>query len=288
VLKSDAVAQAAFDLCVSTNLSRQVYNKDDPAESFNNMRKAISDAADCTLPAKKSQPLRKRQVSSRTKELYDQRRNNFETMSKEQRKTAQHSIVKSIRDDYLAYIDNILNAMEVADRTGNTRGLTRLRKMLSGNSKPSSTMPSKDMKWDPITLEKELLESWNKFLAQKFAQPDSDNNQPIEQTVAPEDRLSELELEEALKSLKTGKAPGWDGIPTEAYKFSNAAKKELFRIYYQSNLGHRTCSMRIINWYLSYAPQKGLQKRLQQLSCHLLVMPRIQTPVSNNRSPPTH
>ena len=183
VLKSDAVAQAAFDLCVSTNLSRQVYNKDDPAESFNNMRKAISDAADCTLPAKKSQPLRKRQVSSRTKELYDQRRNNFETMSKEQRKTAQHSIVKSIRDDYLAYIDNILNAMEVADRTGNTRELTRLRKMLSGNSKPSSTMPSKDMKGDPITSEKELLESWNKFLAQKFAQPDSDNNQPIEQTV---------------------------------------------------------------------------------------------------------
>jgi hypothetical protein len=102
--------------------------------------------------------------------------------------------------------------------------------MLSGNSKPSSTMPSKDMKGDPITSEKELLESWNKFLAQKFAKPDSDNNQPIEQTVAPEDRLSELELEEALKSLKTGKAPGWDGIPTEAYKFSNAAKKELFRI----------------------------------------------------------
>ena len=230
VLKSDAVAQAAFDLSVSSNLSRQDYNKEDPVESFINMHKAISDAADSTLPVKKLQPLRKRQVSSRTKELYDQRKNNFENMSTEQRKTAQHLIVKSIREDYLAYIDTILNEMEVAERTGNSRELTKLRKMLSGNSNHSSTMPSKDMNGDPIVSEKQLLESWNAFLTQKFAQPDSDNHQPIEQTVSPEDRLREPELEEAFKSLKTGKAPGWDGIPTEAYKFSEAAKKELFRI----------------------------------------------------------
>ena len=194
------------------------------------MCKAISDAADTTLPLKKSQPIRKRQVSARTKELYTQRRNNFEKMSIEERKAAQHSIVKSTRDDYLAYINNILEAMGVAERTGNSRELAKLRKVLSNKSNSSSVMPSKDMNGKPITSEKQLLDAWNTFLSQKFAEPMSDTHQPNEATVSPEDILLDSELEIALKSLKTGKAPGTDSIPIEAYKFSLTSKMELFRL----------------------------------------------------------
>ena len=50
------------------------------------------------------------------------------------------------------------------------------------------------------------------------------------QPTPPEDILLDSELEIALKSLKTGKAPGKDSIPIEAYKFSQTSKDELFRI----------------------------------------------------------
>ena len=91
-------------------------------------------------------------------------------------------------------------------------------------------MPSKDLEGEPIVSEKQLLNAWNKFLADKFASPVSDKNRHSEATVCPEDTLSEAELEDALKSLKDGKAPGADGIPIEAYKYSDIAKCELFRI----------------------------------------------------------
>ena len=91
-------------------------------------------------------------------------------------------------------------------------------------------MPSKNINGKSITSEKQLLESWNSFLSQKFAQPESDLNLPTEPTVSPCDILTDTELEEALKSLKTGKAPGSDSIPIEAYKYSEAGKQELFRI----------------------------------------------------------
>ena len=120
--------------------------------------------------------------------------------------------------------------METAERTGNTRMITKLRKSLSGNSSSPSVMPSKDINGKSITSEKQLLESWNSFLSQKFAQPESDLNLPTEPTVSPCDILTDTELEEALKSLKIGKAPGSDSIPIEAYKYSEAGKQELFRI----------------------------------------------------------
>ena len=91
-------------------------------------------------------------------------------------------------------------------------------------------MPSKDMNGKPITSEKQLLAAWNSFLSQKFAKPMSDNHQPTEATVPPEDTLLDSELETALKSLKSGKAPGTDNIPIEAYKYSMSSKNELFRI----------------------------------------------------------
>ncbi|XP_066263263.1 uncharacterized protein [Branchiostoma lanceolatum] len=49
-------------------------------------------------------------------------------------------------------------------------------------------------------------------------------------TVSQEDHLSDSELEECLKALKSGKAPGYDKIPIEAYQHSPAAKRELFRV----------------------------------------------------------
>jgi len=102
MLKSDPSIQSAFDQAVKTNLDNLEYDTQDPAKSYSAMVTAITEAANSTIPMKKSKPLRKRQVSSQTRELYNMRKNNFEKMSTDQCKQSQNSIVKSIRNDYLA------------------------------------------------------------------------------------------------------------------------------------------------------------------------------------------
>ena len=67
-------------------------------------------------------------------------------------------------------------------------------------------------------------------MVQIETKPPSDEYQPVEHTVAADDVLETSELEVVLKSLRSGKAPGLDGIPIEAFKFSDTARQELFRL----------------------------------------------------------
>ena len=91
-------------------------------------------------------------------------------------------------------------------------------------------MPSKDLSGDPILSAEQLVTAWNTFLSEKFAPPPSDINRERDQSASPDEQLTTTELEECLDALSSGKAPGADGIPAEAYKHSHAAKGELFRI----------------------------------------------------------
>ena len=119
--------------------------------------------------------------------------------------------------------------MEVADRTGNTKAVTKLVKVLA-NKRSSILMPSKDHEGNPITSSEQLLEAWNNFLEKKFAAPECEKGRSIEQTVSPDDYLTDEELEKALFAMKSGKAPGWDEVPVELYQNSNTARAELYRI----------------------------------------------------------
>ena len=91
-------------------------------------------------------------------------------------------------------------------------------------------MPSKDLNGDPIMSTEQLLSSWNTFLSDKFKPPEIDSTRVCEATVSPEEYLTEDELEDCLKNMKDGKAPGPDDLPIEAFKYSTAAKSELFRV----------------------------------------------------------
>ena len=91
-------------------------------------------------------------------------------------------------------------------------------------------MPSKDLSGDPIMSTDQLLSAWNAFLAKKFSSPPADLQRRREHNASPDESITNQELEECLAALKSGKAPGHDGIPIEAFKHSPAAKAELFRI----------------------------------------------------------
>ncbi|KAI8496686.1 hypothetical protein Bbelb_253410 [Branchiostoma belcheri] len=150
-------------------------------------------------------------------------------MNSQQRKEVSKAIAQSTREDCRSCIDSIISDMEVAEQTGNSQEITRLTKILSGKTNSTVTMPSKDLAGEPIVSSEQLLSAWNVFLAQKFATPPADSHRQRETTVIQEDHLSDSELEECLKALKRGKAPGYDKIPIEAYQHSPAAKRELFR-----------------------------------------------------------
>ena len=145
----------SYDLVLRTmclNLNKVAFNKSDPSESLANLQNSMLDAATSVLPQRKSHPLRKRNVSTRTRDLYNSRNINYENMSKQDRKNASHAITKSNRDDYLAYVDKILVDMESMDRKGNKREVTRLTKLLSGKSHATTTIPSKDLTDSPEQL----------------------------------------------------------------------------------------------------------------------------------------
>ena len=228
-LKSDSALRTAYDSKVQSSLSSRSFNVSDPAESLNALQQSVLEAASAVLPTRKPTRFRKRHVSNRTKDLYQERERSFQAMSPADRKKATKGIWKSSREDFREYVDTIISDMEVAERNGNTREITRLTKMLSGKTS-TSVMPSKDLSATPITSTTQLLNSWNEFLAKKFATPAVDQQRRLEQLVGEEDHLSTSELEESFNALKNNRAPGWDNAPTEAFRHSPTAQNELFRV----------------------------------------------------------
>ena len=228
-LKSDAALRSAYDSKVQSALSSRSANQSDPAESLNALQESVSEAASAVLPTRKPTRFRKRHVSNRTKVLHQERERSFQAMSPPERRAATKRIWKSSREDFREYLDGIIADMEVAEQNGNTREITRLTKLLSGGTHPS-VMPSKDLSSAPITSTAQLLNSWNEFLAKKFASPEVDQQRKLEQLVGEEDHLTTSELEVSFKALKNDRAPGWDNVPTEAYRHSPTAQNELFRV----------------------------------------------------------
>jgi len=228
-LESDAALRSQYDSKVQSCLANRSVDQSDPAESLRVLQESVLEAAKAVLPTRKPAKLRKRHVSNRTRELHQERESRYQAMTPSERKDATKRIWKSSRNDYREYLDGVLSDMEVAARNGNTREITRLTKLLSGGS-TTSTMPGKDLSSAPISSTAQLLNSWNEFLAKKFAEPETDRHRRLEQLVSEEDHLSTSELEKAFKGLKNNRAPGWDDVPTEAYRHSTTAKTELFRV----------------------------------------------------------
>ena len=145
-------------------------------------------------------------------------------MDATERKLTNRTITKSCCEDYREYIDSMIGEMEAAERVGNQHEVTRITKVLSNRNSFSIVMPSRDLHGDPITSSHLLLNAWNEFLSKKFATPESDLHRSREHTVSSEDSLSDKELDEALFSMKPGKAPGWDEIPVEVYQHSTTSR----------------------------------------------------------------
>ena len=132
------------------------------------------------MRVKQHQTPRKRCVSNRTRQLYEQRRRDFAKLSEDERRVAKRAISPSCREDYREHVNGILNDMEAAEHCGNSREVSRLTLLLSGRRHTRSINPSKDLNGDLLVTQDQLLDEWSKFLGAKFASPDAEKEQVAE------------------------------------------------------------------------------------------------------------
>ena len=102
-LERDELMHDRFNASVTQHLDDSPCDLDNAADSLIRLTKCVSDAARGTLPARRSQPLRKRGVSQRTKRLYEERQRAYSKMDDIQRVESSRAIAVSSRDDYRLY-----------------------------------------------------------------------------------------------------------------------------------------------------------------------------------------
>ena len=120
--KDNGALREHFDECVRTHLDNSLCDPDNASAGLARLTKCITAAAHKTLQVK--QTLRKRNVSARTKQLYESRRRHFTTLSENERKEMSNAISKSGREDYREYVNGVLNDIEAAERVGNMREIS--------------------------------------------------------------------------------------------------------------------------------------------------------------------
>ena len=229
-LERDELMQDRFNASVTQHLDDSPCDLDNAADSLIRLTKCVSGAARETLPVRRSQPLRKRGVSQRTKRLYEERQRAYSKMGDRQRVESSRAIAVFSRYDYRQYVHDILDDIEMAESVGNMREVSELTRILGHKVRRGSCNPSKGADGRTITTSTQLLSEWEKFLGTKFQRPAAAAHQNLESLSAEDDVLDDDELRVCLKVLRSGKATGWDNVPVEAYRGSVEATNELFRI----------------------------------------------------------
>ena len=159
-------------------------------------------------------------------------------ITKEDYKKIQEEIKESSLQDHAEWVHKCAEEMEQANGVGDTRKLYKVVKVLSGkvDKKPAVDL-NMDDKGNAITSAEDRARTWFSFLSKKFAATQREMDRP-EMPALParsqNNKLTEEEVREAVRSLKNHKAVGADGIPVEVYKVSNPAFKMLFELLSQT------------------------------------------------------
>jgi len=229
-LKNTETAQK-FDATIREGLQTDV-EESNPSKRLKQLNDATKKATS-DLPSLKPTPFRKRLVSQHTRSLIDARAKRYQgsPVELQERKAINKEISRSCREDYRAYISSVVDQIGKAADCGNLREVSKLTKSISSDKKTSSIMPSKGEDGTTFTSSKQLLDSWEKFMTDKFACADSPGvtyNPGLDQRLPEEDLIPREEFDECVQALRSGKAPGWDGAPIEVYLASESAYNKLY------------------------------------------------------------
>ena len=155
----------------------------------------------------------KREVSQRTKLLFEERRRNFNNMSQQDRRESTRAIAISSRDDFRHHVHKVLDDIDEAESVGNMRSVAKLTRILAHKDRRTSCNPSKGADGRQITKTAQLLSRWEKFLGAKFQRPTAYADRNLENRVAEEDVLGYDELGVCIRLFVVAKRPGVTTYP---------------------------------------------------------------------------
>ena len=158
--------------------------------------------------------------------------------------TCSHVTAKATRkDDRAAETTRSDESEERADEVteNNTRKngkeeLGNENKNAKTNCTPRGARGSRDVNFENgaarLTGPAELASNWQRFLERKFSETEMEKMradfEALPNSREPETQMSRKEFDEAVDSMKTGKAQGADGIPSEIWAGSKEVRNLLF------------------------------------------------------------
>jgi exonuclease III len=222
-LKDPAVA-SQFNASVEA-LLRQTQQTSSHVPKIEEINSAITKSMSA-LPDKSKQHRNKLTMSRETAAIIEQRKN---AKNDAERASLTRRLGQSTRQDFRNHLDNITSRIEEADNAGKQSEVTRLVRLIAGNSRASCTAPTKSVEGKLFTCPEEILAMWSKFLAKKFESV-SDDHMAVEfpPPVTCDCEINREDFDNCIAKMKDGKSTGLDKIPIECYKSSLAASDALF------------------------------------------------------------
>ena len=194
-------------------------------ENWADIRDSINTATETTCP-QAERKTRQKWVSDDAIELIQQR-NAAKLSDPPKARELNKQICKKLKSEREAYWDSVAGEMEAAAGRGDQRVLFSTLAALTGKrSQPSSTI--RDAAGRAAKTRAEVLDNWKEhFDSLLNCDPPPTLDQELERPGPPSDTIREsepckLEIAEAIKRLKSGKAAGPDRVAAEALKEGGA------------------------------------------------------------------
>ena len=91
-LKNSPDIQHGYEQCVKSNIAKKSFDKNSPTESISNLQDTLTSAVNNCIPPKERLQSKKRVVSDATKQLIQERQNNYRNMSSEEQRESPKAI----------------------------------------------------------------------------------------------------------------------------------------------------------------------------------------------------
>ena len=220
---------AAFDDKVREKMIELRFDHDADSTTlmYAKMQEAISYAVDSVLPECVKQGGVKREVSERTKALYDERVELKGKGTKQQYDDVQSRIKRSSLQDFETWVSHCAQGISAAEARGDTKGVYKGVKVLAQkNDRPSPNLTT-NHQGQTLGCAEDTAQEWHRFLSGKFAATKAERQRPAMETLPCTQGSEPLTVERFLRGLSrmaNNKACGPDGIPAELYKHSKACR----------------------------------------------------------------
>ena len=194
---------------------------DEHVEAFNN---AITTTADEVLG--KARPTKRPWVTQEVLDMCDRRREMKKEKSKSEEgarcyKETNSAVKRKLKEVKEKWIEDKCKSIEESIQTNNTKKAYKIVKDLQQDfiaNKIVHCTTVEDKNGNCLTEEKEIIKRWTEYCSELYSHHAVGDNTILEQpTSTDRDSLPILksEIKEAIKTMKKGKSPGIDNIPSE-------------------------------------------------------------------------